>query len=315
MIAAGEGNQQAGRRLPWVPARLFPFRSRFLDVAGCRVHYVDEGQGPPLLLLHGNPTWSFLYRHLIAGLADRFRCLALDYPGFGLSTASAGYDYTPAAHAGVVEAFLLALDLTGVTVMGQDWGGPIGLGVAARHPARFRALIAGNTFAWPVGDVPRLALFSRFIGGPPGGVLIRRFNAFVNVGLPLGVRRRRLAPAVMAAYRGPFARPASRAPIRVFARELLTGRDFLAAVEAGLPRLAGLPALLVWGDRDPAFRAPERRRFERAFPRHRTVILRGAGHFIQEDAPGDLVAAIGAWSGELPPSPVSPGGNRAARPG
>ena len=98
-----------------------------------------------MLLLHGNPTWSLIYREIVKGLRDRFRCIALDYPGFGLSTARNGYGYTPAEHAGIVERFLLALDLSHVTMMVQDWGGPLGLGVASRHSERFRALAIGNT--------------------------------------------------------------------------------------------------------------------------------------------------------------------------
>ena len=100
------GNTDANGRPKWVSAALFPYESHFIDVEGCRVHYVDEGDGPVLLLLHGNPTWSFLYRHLIGGLRDRFRCIAVDLPGFGLSRAAPGYGFTPAEHAGVVERSL-----------------------------------------------------------------------------------------------------------------------------------------------------------------------------------------------------------------
>jgi haloalkane dehalogenase len=89
------GLRSSSERPSWLDERLFPFRSRFLDLDGCRVHYVDEGEGAPLLLLHGNPTWSFLYRDIIGGLRNRFRCVALDYPGFGLSGAREGYGYTP----------------------------------------------------------------------------------------------------------------------------------------------------------------------------------------------------------------------------
>jgi haloalkane dehalogenase len=88
----------AAGRPEWVAERLFPFESRFPELDEARVHYIDEGSGPTLLLLHGNPTWAFLYRNIVKGLTDRFRCIALDYPGFGLSTAPAGYDFTPAAH-------------------------------------------------------------------------------------------------------------------------------------------------------------------------------------------------------------------------
>src|SRR6185369_4619361 len=95
----------------WVPDELYPFESHFAEIGGARVHYVDEGTGPVLLLLHGNPTWSFLYREIIRDLRSSFRCIAVDYPGFGLSTARAGYGFTPREHSAVVEKLVLALEL------------------------------------------------------------------------------------------------------------------------------------------------------------------------------------------------------------
>jgi haloalkane dehalogenase len=161
----------APARPTWVPDELYPFQDHYVDVAGCRVHYVDEGSGPPLLLLHGNPTWSFLYRDIVGGLRDRYRCIAVDHPGFGLSTAASGYGFTPAEHADVLEQLVLRLDVKGVTMMVQDWGGPIGFAVATRHPERFAAFVIGNTWAWPKSD-PGTQLFSRLLGGAIGRRLI-----------------------------------------------------------------------------------------------------------------------------------------------
>jgi haloalkane dehalogenase len=285
----------ADPRPEWLPPDLFPFASRFADVEGARVHYVDEGAGPPLLLLHGNPTWSFLYRDVIAGLRDRFRCVAPDYPGFGLSTPPAGYGFTPAEHARVVERLVADLDLRGVTMMVQDWGGPIGFAVATRHPERFAAFVVGNTWAWPKSD-PGTQLFSRLMGGAVGRRLIASRNVFVERILPGGVKRGPLPDDVMAAYRGPFPTPASRRPLAVLPREILASRPFLAEVEQGLGALRDHPALIVWPTRDPAFGARERRRWEALFPDHETRLLEGAGHYMQEDAAGEIVAAIRAWA-------------------
>jgi haloalkane dehalogenase len=289
----------APARPAWVPSELYPFESRYADIAGSRVHYVDEGTGPPLLLLHGNPTWSFLYRNVIAGMRDRYRCIAVDYPGFGLSRAAPGYRYTPAEHAGVLEQLVTHLDLTGVTMMVQDWGGPIGFAVATRDPERFAAFVIGNTWAWPKSD-PGTQLFSRLLGGPIGRRLIANRNIFVEKVLPGGVRRATLSEAVMNAYRGPFPTAASRRPTAVFPREILDSRPFLAEIERRLPELADRPALLVWPTKDVAFRATERQRWEELFPGHRTVLLEGAGHYIQEDAPDEIVAAIRSWEPRHP---------------
>jgi haloalkane dehalogenase len=278
----------------WVPDELYPFRSHYADVAGARVHYVDEGSGPPLLLLHGNPTWSFLYRDIVAGLRDRYRCIAVDHPGFGLSSAAPGYGFTAAEHADVLEQLVLRLELSGVTMMVQDWGGPIGFAVATRHPDRFAAFVVGNTWAWPKSD-PGTQLFSRLLGGPIGRRLILSRNLFVERILPAGVRRGTLPDAVMDAYRGPFPTPASRRPTAVFPHEILASRPFLAEVEQGLPRLRDRPALIVWPTKDVAFGDRERRRWEQVLPQHRTVMLEGAGHYIQEDAAEEIVTAIRDW--------------------
>jgi len=282
-------------RPSWLPARLFPFESRFVDVDGARVHYVDEGDGSPLLLLHGNPTFSFLYRDIITGLRERFRCIAVDHPGFGLSAAPAGYRFTPAEHADVLEKVVQRLDLTGVTMMVQDWGGPIGFAVATRNPERFSAFVIGNTWAWPKSD-PGTQVFSRTLGGPLGRYLIGQRNFFIERIIPSGVRRKKLPAEVMDVYRGPFPTPESRRPMYVFPREILKSRPFLANIEAGLAKLTDRRVLLVWPTKDVAFRAAELRRWEQLFPDHRTVVLEGAGHYIQEDAPDEIVAAIRNWA-------------------
>jgi len=279
----------------WLSEELYPFESHYADIGGVSVHYLDEGSGPPLLLLHGNPTWSFLYRDLITGLRDRYRCIAPDHPGFGLSRPAPGYGYTPAEHAAVLEQLVEHLELSDVTMMVQDWGGPIGFAVATRQPDRFSALVIGNTWAWPKAD-PGTQVFSRLLGGPIGGYLIQRRNVFVEKIIPANVKRHKLAPEVMNAYRGPFPTPDSRRPMHVFPREILRSRPFLAEIERGLVKLRDRPALLVWPTKDIAFREPERKRWEHVFPSHRTVILEGAGHYIQEDAPEEIVSAIRAWN-------------------
>ena len=271
----------------WLDEQLYPFQNRFVEIEGNRIHYVDEGSGPTLLLLHGNPTWSFLYRHIITQLSRHFRCVAVDYPGFGLSSARPGYSFTPREHSAVIERFVLALDLGDIGLMVQDWGGPIGLGFAGRHPDRIRALVICNTWAWPAQGAKRLEWFSKIVGGPIGRFLILNFNAFVNLLVPSGVSRR-LSPEEMRAYRGPFPTRASRQPTAIFPREILHSREYLAEVESGLDRLSHKPTLILWGDRDNAFRDRERERFEMLFPNHRTHILKGAKHFVQEEAPKEI---------------------------
>lgn len=282
--------------VPWLDPALFPFPQRHVALDGHDVAYVDEGAGPTLLMVHGNPTWSFVWRDLITGLRDRFRCVAIDLPGFGFSRPAPGYGFRVAEHAAVLEAFVAHLDLEDVTLVGQDWGGPIGLAVATRHPERFRAIVLANTFAWPVNGDLHFEAFSRVVGGPIGREAILRANAFVRLLVPAGTKRVGPDRAVMDHYRGPFPTRESRIPTAVLPHEIRAARPFLAEVEAGLPRLRDRPLLLLWGDGDVAFRAQERERFEATFPDHETVVLHGAGHFVQEDAADEMVRAIRGWT-------------------
>ena len=284
------------QRPDWFDDELFPFESRSLEIDGSVVHYVDEGEGVPLLMLHGNPTWSFLYRKLITGLSDTFRCIALDYPGFGLSTAPSGYTHTAAEHSAVVEGFVDQLGLDNIVLVAQDWGGPIGLSVATRQPDRFRAFVIGNTWAWPFGDDRRINRFSSAMGGDRSGELLsQRLNVFVNVFLKHGMRRRKPTEAEMAMWRGPFPTVESRLPVRVFPREIVSAMSFLEEVESGLDRIADRPALLFHADKDVAFGWRELKRWESVFSNHRPYILEGAGHYWQDDAGNEAVLAIRDW--------------------
>lgn len=285
----------ARQRPSWVPEHLYPFESRYINIDGSSVHYIDEGTGPTLLFLHGNPTWSFLYRNIVTGLRDSFRCIALDYPGFGLSTAGKGYTYTAEAHADTVDRLVTELDLRDVTLMGQDWGGPIGLTVATRHPERFGGFILGNTWAWPLNGIFHFEAFARVMGSTPARLWIRNANAFVNVMIPLGTAKK-LPADVMDAYRAPFVELDARRPTWEFPKELLRSQPFMLRLEEALPNVTHLPVLFVWGGGDFALRKRvELPRFESLFPNHHTVILRGARHFFQEDAPGEVVGAVRAW--------------------
>jgi len=272
-----------------VPTELFPVEHRFLDLDGARIHYVDEGSGETLLLLHGNPSWSFLYRKIIAALRSDFRCVALDYPGYGMSDAPPGYGFTPREHSLVLERFVDRLGLSDLTLMVQDWGGPIGLGLAGRRPELVRRLIIGNTFAWPLSGW-RIRLFSWMMGGPIGWSLTWAFNFVPKFFFARGLAQK-TAPAVLEMYLAPWRDRARRGAAVIAPRQLVKASPYLKEVEANLGKLADRPTLIVWGMKDFAFREAERARFERIFARHQTVLLDDASHFLQEDE-GLRIAAL-----------------------
>ncbi|MFE3195434.1 alpha/beta fold hydrolase [Nocardia sp. NPDC059240] len=279
-------------RPDWVDDTLFPFGSRFVDIDGHTVHYIDEGAGPTLLFLHGNPTWSFLWRDVITALRKDFRCIALDYPGFGLSTPKPGYRYLPEEHADVVTEFVDTLGLDGVTLVGQDWGGLIGVAVAQRRPGSFERLVLANTWAWPVNGVLHFEAFGHIVGNPLSRLLIRQFNLLVNAFIPTGHHRRKPTDAEMNHYRRALDTTDRRQASAILPSRVLASREFFAEIEAHLPDVAHLPTLIVWGDADIAFRAQERQRLEATFADHTTVIVEGAGTYVESDAPDEFVTAI-----------------------
>lgn len=284
-------------RPAWVDDELFPFESRFIGIHGHHIHYVDVGSGPTLVFLHGNPTWSFDYSEVIDSLRQEFRCIAVDYPGFGLSQAAPGYRYLPAEHAQVIGAFVDALGLSGVTLVAHDWGGPIGLAAAQKRPEVFSRLVLTNTWAWPVSD-RLIQIMSYVMGSPIGRLAIRQLNLFVNLMIPIGHRLNKPTAERMTHYRKPLGSPARREASAVFPREITASRAFLADVEAGLTDIAALPALIIWGDADFAFGNNELRRWEHTFTDHQTVSVKGAGHFVPSDAPEQFTEAIRDWRRE-----------------
>jgi len=273
--------------------QLYPFTSRWAETSAGRVHYVDEGEGRPLVLLHGNPTWSFLYRNLIQALRHDFRCVAVDYPGFGLSDRPESYGYTPAEHAAVVGEVVDELGLDGVIVMGHDWGGPIGLSVAAARAERVAGLVLGNTWFWP--SELRARVFSAVMSSRPLQRAILERNFFVERLIPSGVVRT-LGDDEMEHYRGVQARPEDRRGVAELPRQIVAAAPWLAELESTVPaRLHDKPVLVTWPRRDVAF--PAKRtlpRMRAAFQDVTVVELPRAKHFFLEDDRGDVAAAIRA---------------------
>jgi haloalkane dehalogenase len=271
--------------------RLYPFRSRWFDGAGPKIHYIDEGGGTPVLMLHGNPTWSFLYRKVILALRDSFRCVAVDYPGFGLSERPPTYGYTAAEHADVVGRLVDHLELEGFMVVGQDWGGPIGMAISAGRARRVKALVFANTWYWPAQG--SMTLFSLVMSSPPLQWQILRRNFFVNVILRRGVVRP-LPTEVFRAYEAVQPTPEARRGVAEFPKQIRRARPLLERLAVDAPRaLAGKPVELVWAMKDPAFgREQVIQRWLRDFPKANVTRLAEASHYVQEDAPQELAAAV-----------------------
>ena len=278
----------------WLDTAAYPFRPRRFDTGEGHLSYVDEGAGTPVVLVHGTPTWSFLYRHLVARLAAAgHRVIAPDHLGFGLSDRPAGAGYRPEDHARRLAALLDALDLRDITLVVHDFGGPIGLSYALERPERVARLVVGNTWLWPLDDDPRIARGARVAAGPLGRFLDLRLNASPRWLIPAGFAdRARLTPAVHRQYLAPFPDAASRRPLWALARALLGSSAWYDGLWQRRERLRGRPALLLWGMRDPGFGGAYLARWRETLPEAAVVELRGAGHFVQEEAAAEVAAHV-----------------------
>ena len=282
--------------MTWPDRVAYPFADHWLDVDGGRMHYVDEGDGPTLLFVHGTPEWSFVYRRLIVGLRDRYRCVALDHIGFGLSDKPPGWGYAVEQHVANLAALIDHLGLRGFTLVAHDFGGPIGLSYAVEHPARIAALVLFNTWMWSFAGDKQAERMGRLMASPLGRFLYTRLNFSPRVILPLAwANKATLTPALRRAYLDAFPQPADRFGAWGFARAVLGAGPHFDALWERRARIAHLPTLLLWGMRDPVITPRFLDRWRSLFPAAQVVALPNAGHFVQEEAPAEVLAALEAF--------------------
>lgn len=271
---------------------LYPFESKWFASSAGRVHYIDEGAGTPILFCHGNPTWSFLYRGIVSRLRDRFRCIAVDYPGFGLSDHPDGYGYTIDEHARITGELVDHLGLDGFIVMGQDWGGPVSMAVATERADRVSGVVLGNTWFWPAA--PSFRIFSRFMGSAPMQRRIIQNNFFVEQIMPISSAKK-LSELERAHYRDVQPTAAARVGVAVMPKQIIDARPLLERLSRDVPaKLGSKRALITWGMKDLGFRPAMIRRMRTAFDDVVVLRLPEAKHYIQEDSPGEIADAIAA---------------------
>ncbi len=293
---------------------LYPFRSHYLEVPGGKMHFVDEGEGPPVVMLHGNPSWSFYYRHLILGLREAYRVVAPDHIGCGLSDKPQQYPYTLATHIENVSRLIDHLDLRDVTLVVHDWGGPIGFGWAMRDPARTRGLVVLNTAAFLGGRVP---LRIRACGWPVfGSVAVLRFNAFAAAAVRMACHQReRMTHEVARGYLLPYDSPAHRIATHQFVRDIPTGPrspsyPVLRQIEAALPTFRNHPMMICWGMRDFCFTERFLDEWIERFPNTAVHRFEDAGHYVVEDAHEKILPRIRAFLTENSAGPGTNAGQR-----
>lgn len=270
------------------------FPSSTLRTAAGPLVYTDVGRGAPIVFLHGNPTSARLYRHLLPALARSHRCIAPDYLGFGRSAAPRDFSYRPQAHATHVEQLLRALGLTNLTLVLHDWGGPIGLAYALRHPGTVRRLVLLNTWAWPLTHRPLLQAASRVLASPPGRLAVERGNAFARLVMPATTGA---SASLVPDWVHDYARALRTQPRRFacwrLACALHDAADWLRALWTHRQRLRPQSALLCWGMADPAF-GHERclRRWRETLPNAAVCRFPSVGHYVPEEKGPALVPLV-----------------------
>lgn len=285
-----------------IPASLYPFSGKYFDRGGgVRMHYLDEGVGDPVVMLHGNPTWSFYYRDLVLALRDRYRCIVPDHIGCGLSDKPGDdrYRYLLESRVDDLEGLLESLGITGdITLVVHDWGGMIGFTYATRRPERIRRMVVLNTsafrlpaakpFPWPLWIVRNTWL---------GAFLVRRFNAFSAIASRVCCTRRRLSAEVRAGYTAPYDTWTNRIATLRFVQDIpLRPGDpsypIVAETESRLGVLAGRPMLVCWGLRDFVFDRHFLAGWEARFPNADVHRFEDCGHYILEDAREEVIPLI-----------------------
>jgi len=267
---------------------IYPFDENFVDIDGLKYHYIDEGEGEPVVMLHGNPTWSFYYRHLIFGLRGTCRTIVPDHIGCGLSDKPQNYNYTLVNHINNLEVLLEKLQVKNVTLVLHDWGGAIGMGWAVRHPELVKRVVVLNTAAFILPFLPfrinicRVPIF--------GDVAIRCFNAFAGMAIYMACNKRgRMTPEVKAGYLAPYNSYANRIATLRFVQDIPMGLSdasypVVKNIERELWRFKDKPMLIIWGEKDFCFNKYFLKRWRTFFPAAKVLTIADAGHYVVEDA-------------------------------
>jgi haloalkane dehalogenase len=279
----------------------YPFKSNYLDLNGLKYHYLDEGTGPTVVMLHGNPSWSFYYRNLVQQLSDRYRCIVPDHIGCGLSDKPGDdrYDYTLPRRVDDLEQLLDQLDLNEkITLVLHDWGGMIGMAYAVRHPKRISRLVILNTGAFPLPKAKPFPLGLKICRDTwLGTLLVRGLNAFSQGAAWIGCKENPMSAELRALYQLPYDSWQNRIATLRFVQDIPLqpgdrNYDLICSVADRINQFANLPMLICWGEQDFVFDQHFLAEWQRRFPLAELHSYPKAGHYILEDMQQEVVPLI-----------------------
>ncbi|MCL1979917.1 MAG: alpha/beta fold hydrolase [Proteobacteria bacterium] len=275
----------------------YPFTPRFFGIDGHRMAYLDEGGGLPVVMVHGNPSWSYLYRNLVLGLRKSHRCIVPDHVGCGFSAKPQNYPYDLATHIDNLERLLDHLEINRCVLVVHDWGGAIGMGWGGRHPERVAGLVVFNTAAFRSHRLPlRIGICRWPLLGP---FLVRGLNGFARAATVMAVNQK-MRPEIAQGFLAPYDSWQNRIALLRFVQDIPMGPDHpswpaLVAVEQGLDRLRDCPLLLCWGGRDFCFNDHFYEEWRRRFPQAQAHHFPEAGHYLLEEALPEIKPLIDSF--------------------
>lgn len=278
----------------------YPFESNYFSLPAMRMHYLDEGDGPPVVMVHGNPTWSYYYRNLIKELRGDYRCIAPDHIGCGLSDVpdDSGYEYTLASRVDDLERLIDSLSLGNeITLVLHDWGGMIGMAYADRHPERIKRIVILNTAAFPLPASKPFPWPLWFARTRLGEFCVLRFNAFSRIAAELCCSRKKLTPEVKQGYAAPYEDPARRIATLRFVQDIpLNPEDkayeIVLGVASRLDQFSKTPALICWGLKDFVFDKHFLAEWKKYWPHAEVHEYPDCHHYILEDAFEEIAPLI-----------------------
>lgn len=286
---------------PQVVAAPYPFESHFFDRDGLRMHFLDEGAGDPVVMVHGNPTWSYYYRNLVSALRDRFRCIVPDHIGCGFSDKPQPprYDYSLRSRVDDLTALLKNLEVReNVTLVLHDWGGMIGMAWAVRHAEAIKRLVILNTAAFHLPPSKRFPI-RLWLGRNTrvGAWLIRSRNLFCRHAANVGVKCKPMSPEIREWYLKPYDSWENRIAVLKFVQTIPlkpsdAGYDIVTEVENSLPRFANTPTLICWGMKDFVFDRHFLDEWEKRMPHAEVHRFADCGHYILEDASEEVIPLV-----------------------
>lgn len=282
----------AQENFTWLDRVEYPFSANYFNVNNQNLHYIEEGQGEVILFVHGTPSWSFDYRNIIKGLKSDFRCIAIDYIGFGLSDKPKEYDYSTQNHSKTLEKFVLEKQLENITLVVHDFGGPVGLNFAMQYPEKIKNLIILNSWLWSSENDPDYIKLRKVLKSPLLPFLYRFFNFSPKFILPQSFGDNKLDKALLKQYTRPFADRTQRNGALAFAKSLLNDQDWFEQLWNKRKSISDKPTLFIWGMKDTVIKPHNLEKFQSGFSNSRTMKLETSGHFPQEEQAEKVLKAI-----------------------